>query len=42
VCTNANLQDEMFQGIYNGKQKHEPDWDLIMERAVTSGVGLPS
>ena len=32
------LQDTMFKGIYNDKQKHEPDWDLIMERAAAAGV----
>ena len=31
-------QDTMFQGIYNDKQKHEPDWESIMERAAVNGV----
>ena len=38
IDTCVNLQDAMFQGIYNEKQKHEPDWDLVMERAAAVGV----
>ena len=38
IDTCVNLHDEMFQGVYNEKQKHEPDWELIVERAVAAGV----
>ena len=38
IDTCVNLHDEMFQGVYNEKQRHEPDWDLIVERAVAAGV----
>uniref|UniRef100_A0A0G4F759 TatD related DNase n=1 Tax=Chromera velia CCMP2878 TaxID=1169474 RepID=A0A0G4F759_9ALVE len=34
----VNLGDSMFQGWYNGKQKHEPDLKLVMERAKKAGV----
>jgi TatD DNase family protein len=35
----ANLLDERFtEGSYNGKVRHEPDWEAVMERAVQSGV----
>lgn len=29
----ANLLDPMYQGIYNGSQKHEPDLDKVLERS---------
>ena len=32
--TRICLQDGMFQGVYNDKQKHEADWDLVMEVCV--------
>mmetsp|Transcript_26959 Transcript_26959/g.39667 ORF Transcript_26959/g.39667 Transcript_26959/m.39667 type:complete len:316 (+) Transcript_26959:376-1323(+) len=38
IDTCVNLQDTMFQGIYNDKQKHEPDWESIKERAAVNGV----
>lgn len=38
IDTCVNLQDSMFQGIYNDKQKHEPDWERIMQRAAAVGV----
>lgn len=28
----------MFQGRYNEKQKHDPDFDLVVERALAAGV----
>lgn len=34
----ANLTDGMFQGIYNGSQKHPDDLDIVLERAWTSGL----
>ena len=38
VDIGANLLDERFKGSYNGKARHEPDWEAVMERAVNSGV----
>ena len=34
----ANLTDPMYQGTYNGKARHEPDYDLVLERAAAAGV----
>lgn len=34
----ANLTDEMFQGIYNGSQKHPSDLDIVLNRAWKSGL----
>jgi TatD DNase family protein len=34
----ANLLDPMFSGVYNSKQKHEPDLDHVLFRAATTGV----
>jgi len=34
----VNLADDMFQGRYNDKQKHDPDFDLVLERATAAGV----
>lgn len=34
----ANLTDGMFQGIYNGSQKHPNDLDIILERSWNSGL----
>lgn len=28
----ANLTDPMYQGIYYGSQKHQPDLDKVLER----------
>jgi hypothetical protein len=33
-----NLSDDMYDGKYNGKQKHEADRALVLERAAQSGV----
>jgi TatD DNase family protein len=39
VDIGANLLDERFtEGSYHGKVRHEPDWEAVMERAVSSGV----
>jgi TatD DNase family protein len=39
VDIGANLMDERFtEGSYNGKKKHEPDWEAVMERAASVGV----
>lgn len=34
----ANLTDDMYKGVYNGSRKHEPDLDVVLERAWTSGI----
>ena len=34
----ANMTDEMFRGIYNGKQAHTDDLDTVLERAWSGGV----
>ena len=33
-----NLCDEMFQGIYNDKQKHADDTEMVLERAKSMNV----
>ena len=33
-----NINDDMFSGIYHGKQKHEPDLGSVIERAKRTGV----
>ena len=33
----ANLTDEMFQGIYHDKKRHDSDLHLVIERAKNSG-----
>lgn len=34
----ANLTDGMFQGIYNGSQKHPNDLDIILDRSWANGL----
>lgn len=34
----ANLTDGMFQGIYNGNQKHPSDLDVVLERSWATGL----
>lgn len=34
----ANLTDPMFQGLYNGTQKHEPDLNFVLNRAWAIGM----
>lgn len=34
----ANLLDEMYLGIYNGKKAHEPDISQVLARANNFGV----
>jgi TatD DNase family protein len=39
VDIGANLLDERFtEGSYNGKVRHEPDWDQVLQRSVDAGV----
>jgi len=33
VDIGANLTDSMYQGIYHGSQKHQPDLDKVLERS---------
>uniref|UniRef100_A0A2H1VER8 Deoxyribonuclease TATDN1 n=1 Tax=Spodoptera frugiperda TaxID=7108 RepID=A0A2H1VER8_SPOFR len=34
----ANLTDEMYQGLYHGSKKHEPDLDTVLARAWDGGL----
>lgn len=34
----ANLTDSMFGGIHNGSQKHDPDLNIVLDRAWNSGL----
>ena len=34
----ANLTDEMYQGVYNGSKKHEPDLDKVLQRSWNAGL----
>ncbi|KAL7507029.1 hypothetical protein ACHAXN_004247 [Cyclotella atomus] len=38
VDAGANLLDSMYQGIYHGKTRHEPDLDLVLQRSYDSGI----
>jgi TatD DNase family protein len=39
VDIGANLLDERFtEGSYHGKQRHEPDWEAVLQRASDNGV----
>lgn len=33
VDIGANLTDSMYQGVYHGSQKHQPDLDKVLERS---------
>jgi len=34
----SNLSDPMYRGIYNGTQKHEPDLEIVLQRAKENHV----
>ena len=34
----ANLTDPMYQGIYHGSQKHQPDLDKVLERSWSNNL----
>ncbi|XP_046747980.1 putative deoxyribonuclease TATDN1 [Diprion similis] len=34
----ANLTDPMYQGIYNGSQKHEPDLHRVLDRSWSNNI----
>ncbi|CAH2089267.1 unnamed protein product [Euphydryas editha] len=34
----ANLTDEMYQGIYHGSKKHEPDLEKVLNRSWSAGM----
>lgn len=34
----ANLTDGMYQGVYHGSKKHEPDLDKVLRRAWDNGM----
>mmetsp|Transcript_25845 Transcript_25845/g.53441 ORF Transcript_25845/g.53441 Transcript_25845/m.53441 type:complete len:481 (+) Transcript_25845:121-1563(+) len=38
VDAGANLLDSMYQGTYHDKTRHEPDLDIVLQRAYESGV----
>lgn len=38
VDIGANLLDERYLGEYNGKVRHDPDWEQVLQRSVESGV----
>jgi len=38
IDAGANLLDSMYQGKYHSKQRHEPDLDIVLQRAYDKGV----
>ena len=38
VDIGANILDDRYQGIYRGTERHDPDLDLVLERAEQVGV----
>ena len=38
VDAGANLLDAMYQGTYHGKERHEPDLDLVLQRSYNNGI----
>ena len=40
IDAGANLLDSMYQGTYHSKQRHEPDLDIVLQRAYDKGVHM--
>lgn len=38
VDIGANLLDDMYQGVYRGKPRHEADFDAVLQRAWDGGL----
>lgn len=38
IDAGANLLDSMYQGTYHLKSRHEPDLDIVLQRAYNKGV----
>lgn len=38
IDAGANLLDSMYQGTYHSKPRHEPDLDIVLQRAYDKGV----
>jgi len=38
IDAGANLLDSMYQGTYHSKSRHEPDLDIVLQRAYNKGV----
>ena len=38
IDAGANLLDSMYQGTYHSKPRHDPDLDIVLERAYNKGV----
>lgn len=38
VDIGANLTDSVYQGIYHGSQKHQPDLDKVLERSWNNNL----
>ena len=38
IDAGANLLDSMYQGVYHGKERHDPDLDIVLARAHQKGV----
>jgi len=38
IDAGANLLDSMYQGTYHSKERHEPDLDIVLQRAYDKGV----
>ena len=34
----VNLADDMFQGVYNGKEYHDCDITSVLERSMSMGI----
>ena len=38
IDAGANLLDSMYQGVYHGKERHQPDLDVVLARAYENDV----